>query len=323
MRVVVAYSAQRQDPDTDLTEVVACLESALLTLGHTPLPVALGMDLTQFLADLKAARPDVIWNLCEEASGRAGRELHAAALLELQDVPVTGTPAVALALTLDKGLCRHVLSANGVPVPTAVRVTQPDVLPADLPLPAIVKPACQDGSVGIHRDSVAATRAEVLAAVQRLADDGLLPALVERFVDGRELNVLLLGPTGGPVERVAIGEINYDALPAGEPRILTYAGKWEETSAAFLQTPSHYPAVVDDALRTRLHDLGTRAFSALHLAGYARLDVRLDADGQPWVIDVNPNPDLSPGAGLQRALPGLGMSFPEFVAGQLAWARVR
>ncbi len=323
MRVAIAYSAQRHTPDTDLTAVVEALASALATLGHTPTAVPLGMDIAKFMAELAEARPEVIWNLCEEASGRAGRELHAAALLELQDVPVTGTPASALALCLDKGLCRDVLQAHGVPVPEAVRVDRPGPLPARVPLPAIVKPACQDGSVGIDRDSVGHTRAAVEAAVQRLVEADLLPALVERFVAGRELNVLLLGPRGGPVQHVAVGEITFDELPTGEPQILTYAGKWDEASDAFLRTPSRYPAQVDAALRARLQDLGTQAFACLHLAGYARLDVRVDAQGQPFVVDVNANPDVSPGAGLQRALPGLGLTFADFVALQLQWAYVR
>ena len=96
-----------------------------------------------------------------------------------------------------------------------------------------------------------------------------------------------------------------------------------EASDAFLRTPSRYPAQVDAALRARLQDLGTQAFACLHLAGYARLDVRVDAQGQPFVVDVNANPDVSPGAGLQRALPGLGLTFADFVALQLQWAYVR
>lgn len=323
MRVTVAYSAQRQTPDTDLTEPVEALLQALRSLGHEGVAVPLGRDVPDFLRDLAHSGPDVIWNLCEEASGRAGRELHAAALLELQDVPVTGSPASTLALCLDKGLCRHVLAAHGVPVPEAVRVERQGQRLGEVPLPAIVKPACQDGSVGIHSDSVGHTRGEVEAAVARLEREGLLPALVERFIDGRELNVLLLGPLGGPPVHVAVGEIAFDDLPPDQPRILTYDGKWHEDSPAFLLTPSRYPAVVDDALRQRLHDLGRKAFAGLHLAGYARLDVRVDGQGQPFVVDVNANPDVSPGAGLQRALPGLGLTFAQFVALQLTFATIR
>jgi D-alanine-D-alanine ligase len=323
MRVTIAYSAQRLTPDTDLTGPVQALEAAVLALGHQVASVPLGMDVPGFLRDLADSRPDVIWNLCEEASGRPGRELHAAALLELQDVPVTGSPASTLALCLDKGLCRHVLAAHGVPVPEAVRVDRPGQRLGELPLPAIVKPACQDGSVGIHRDSVGQTRSQVEAAVRRLETEGLLPALIERYIDGRELNVLLLGPLGGPVVQMAVGEIAFGDLPPDEPHILTYDGKWHEDSEAFLRTPSQYPAVVDPDLLRALHELGHRAFAGLHLSGYARLDVRVDGQGQPYVVDVNANPDVSPGAGLQRALPGLGLTFQDFVALQLSFATIR
>lgn len=196
-------------------------------------------------------------------------------------------------------------------------------VPRDVPLPAIVKPACQDGSVGIDRDSVCADRAAVESAVARLGDQGLLPALVEGYVDGRELNVLLLGPAAGPLAHVAIGEIDLSAVPAGAPRVLTYAGKWHPDSDEFLRTPSHYPADITPQLADRVREIGEHAFAALHLSGYARLDLRVDAEGRCFVIDVNGNPDISPGAGLQRALPTLGLSFADFVALQLQWAWVR
>jgi D-alanine-D-alanine ligase len=323
MRVAIAYSAQRQTPDTDLTETVEALQHAIAALGHQALPMPLGYDSASFLSQLKALQPDVCWNLCEEASGRAGRELHAAALVELGDAPVTGTSAATLSLCLDKSIVRHVLRGAGVAVPDAVLVEGGGELPQSIPLPAIVKPACQDGSVGIDRDSVGHDRAAVLRAVERLHKSGWGPALVEQYIEGRELNVLLLGPAGGPVAHVALGEIELDGLPEGEPRILTYAGKWEPDSDAYQKTPARYPANVDAELAERLRAMGERVFRALKLSGYARMDVRVAADGNCYVIDVNGNPDISPDAGLQRALPSLGLDFPQFVALQLGWAHVR
>lgn len=323
MRVAVAYSAQRDTLDTDLSETVAGLSQALTTLGHEAVPVPLGYDIAAFWQTLAASRADAVWNLCEEAGGRPGRELHAAALLELSDRPVTGTGAQALALCLDKPVCRAVLSAAGVPVAEAALVGVDGVVPPRVPLPCIVKPASQDASVGIDRDSVCQTRAQVDAAIVRLHAGGLLPALCERYIEGRELTVLLLGPGGAAPQHIAFGEVDFEELPSGEPRILTYAGKWHTDSEAFLKTPCVYPAQVDDTLATRLRLVGHLAFQALGLSGFARLDVRVDAAGRPWVIDVNGNPDITPGAGLQRALPTLGLNFPAFVALQLRWAAVR
>lgn len=324
MKVAIAWSCQRDTPDTDLRPTVEALAGALRALGREPVSVPLGLDAAAFLRDIAAAGADVVWNLCEEASGRPGRELHAAALVELGDLPVTGTSAAALALCLDKVVCRAVLAAAGVQLAAAVCMRDLDgPLPDALPLPAIVKPACQDGSVGIDRGSVCYSRSEVAAALARLEAADLLPALVEQYIDGREVSLLMLGPAAGPIHHWAFGEIDLSSVPDGEPRILTYAGKWQPDSAEYLRTPSHYPASIEPALGERLREAGARAFSALGLAGYARVDFRIAADGQCFAIDVNGNPDISPDAGLQRALPTLGLTFAEFVDLQLGWARVR
>ena len=323
MRVVIAFSAQRGDPDTDLHAAVAHLAHAVTRLGHRALPVPLGLDIQAFWQELRAAQPDAIWNLCEEASGRPGRELHAAALLELLDVPVTATAAVELALCLDKARARVLLAAAGATVPDAVRVAVGQAMPDVVPLPAIVKPTSQDGSAGIDARSVVHSLAEARAAVVRLHAQGLGDALVEAYIPGREINALLLGPAGGPIHHMALGEIDFSAVAVGQPSILTWAAKWQEDSAEFLSTPVRYPAQVDDALRARIALLADRAYAALGLAGYARMDLRVDERGQPFIIDVNPNPDLSPDAGLVRALPALGLSFDDFVALQLQWARIK
>ncbi len=323
MRVAIAFSAQRDDPDTDLHAAVAHLADALTALGHTPVPVPLGLDVLAFWQALRAAAPDVIWNLCEEASGRPGRELHAAALLELLDVPVTATAAAELALCLDKSRSRVLLAAAGAAVPAAVRVAVGQPLPDVVPLPAIVKPTSQDGSAGIDAQSVVHTRAQAHAAVARLHASGLGDALVEAYIAGRELNALLLGPAGGPIRHLALGEVDFSQLPPDQPSILTWAAKWQEDSAVYKRTPVQYPADVAPQLRAKIAELAERAFAALGLAGYARLDLRVDAAGEPFIIDVNPNPDLSPDAGLVRALPGAGLQFGDFVALQLQWARVK
>jgi D-alanine-D-alanine ligase len=323
MRVAIAFSDQRGDPDTDLHATVAQLALAIERLGHVALAVPLGMNVHAFWLALQDARPEMIWNLCEEASGRPGRELHAAALLELMDVPVTGTAAAELALCLDKSRARVLLAAAGATVPDAVRIGVGQAIPQHLPLPAIVKPTSQDGSAGIDAQSVVESHAEAASAVSRLHAQGLGDALVEAFIPGRELNALLLGPPGGPICHMALGEIDFSAVAPGQPQILTWAAKWQEDSAEFLTTPVVYPADVDAALRGRIALLASRAYAALGLAGYARLDLRVDAHGEPYIIDVNPNPDLAPGAGVSRALPALGLTFDDFIALQLQWARTK
>jgi len=131
---------------------------------------------------------------------------------------------------------------------------------------------------------------------------------------------LLLGKPGKPPQKIAFGEIDLSGVTKGRPKILTYAGKWDPSSPEFQQTPSHYPATLDLNLQAQLQQMAGLAARALGLSGYARLDVRVDERGDAWAIDVNPSPDLSPDAGVQRALPTIGLTFADFVALQVQWA---
>ena len=162
-----------------------------------------------------------------------------------------------------------------------------------------------EGSV-VHDLASASERARAVAA--RFG-----AALVEELIDGREIQVAMLGRRGQQPELLSMGEIDYGALPEGVPHILTYAAKWEERSESYLGTPAiparPLPARVEGAVR----DIAVRAWIALGLAGYARVDLRVHAERGPFVIDVNPNPDLSDGAGLSLAARRSGMTYDQLV----------
>ena len=292
----------------DIAGALASLGHAVETLAIPPGPAH--ASVARVVGALAARPPDVVFNLCESLAGDTRHEPVLPALLDLAGLRYTGSPAAALALALAKDLTKRVLVGAGVPTPEAVAIAPGrDPAPAAALLPAIVKPAREDASNGISHRSVVQSRAQLAAQVAEIHARFGQPALVERFIDGREVYVSLVGH---PPVALPMHEIDF-ALPAGRPRIVTYAGKWDKRSADYRgTTPTR--AVLDERVRARCESAARAAFEALGLRDYARIDLRIDAAGNPFVIDVNPNCDLSRGAGVARAASYGGLSYADLIA---------
>ncbi|MSP61111.1 MAG: ATP-grasp domain-containing protein [Myxococcales bacterium] len=283
---------------------------ALARRGHHP--VVDGLDcagIGRLIRLLSDDPPDVVFNLCESLRTDARHEVVLPALLDLMGVPYTGSGPVALGIALRKDRAKALLRDSGVPTPDAVTLTSV-AGECGLPFPLIVKPTREDASVGISSASVVHDRAALDAAVAHVVHALHQPALVERFIEGRELYVSLLG--NDPPSALPMHEIDFTDLPAGLPRIVSYSGKWDPTSPEFLGTrPTR--CFLSDAVRLRVERAAQSAFKALDLADYGRVDVRLAADDTPYVIDVNPNCDLTDGAGFSRAGGYSGLSYEQLV----------
>ncbi len=270
-------------------------------------PVGVHGALDEVLAALETHRPDVVFNLLEAPLGRVDLDAHLAALLEWRGTPFTGNGSAALALCRRKDHTHAVLAAAGVPVPA---------VGARAGFPCFVKPAGEDGSAGIDAASICHDARERDAAVARLVAAGLGPAVIEAYLPGRELNVALWG-SDVPGGEAAVGEIVFG--PGVD--VLTWASKWDPESAEYARSPSVYPADVSSALRDAAVAAARAAARAVGARGYLRVDLRLDAAGLPHVIDVNPNPDVTPGAGLFRGVASAGWTWERFVRAQVACAR--
>jgi D-alanine-D-alanine ligase len=264
---------------------------------------------SEVLAAIGDHRPHVVFNLCEALGGDSRLEVHAAWLFERLGLPFTGSPYHALRHCLYKVEANQILARAGVRVPATVRVDCPDRIPK-VPFPVIVKPEREDGSIGIECSSVVYDMCSLRDRVACVIETLRQPAVVQRYVHGRELAVALLG---GPLPRVLPpGEIAFDGLPSGHPHILTFASKWDEGSAECRGTVP-VPAVLRPPELRRVVGIGRRAFEVLGLRDYGRVDVRLDERGVPYVIDVNPNCDLSEHGGLALAAGRGGLSYAGLV----------
>lgn len=322
MRVAIvvdgaALESRGGDEDVAIHSVgiaAEAVEAALGRAGHAPRVVLLPSEPTALLsAGLSLAHEsDAIFNLAESLGRASEGEIAAAWLAALTGLPVTGAPPRALSICLDKPLTRAALAAEGLPIPEGRVVRRGNESLEGLKLPAIVKPAAQDASHGIDEGSVvhdlasASQRARAVAA--RFG-----AALVEELVEGREIQVAMLGRLGERPALLPYGEIDYGALPQGAPHILTYAAKWDEQSESYLRTPAIAARPLLASVEEKIRDIAGCAWISLGLAGYARVDLRIDAERGPFVIDVNPNPDLSVGAGLSLAAGRAGMTHDQLV----------
>jgi D-alanine-D-alanine ligase len=243
-------------------------------------------------------RPDVIFNLCEAPLGQPRLEAHAAALLEWIGVPFTGSGSETLTLCRRKDLVNAVLAGSGVAVPrTGV-------------YPCIVKPADEDGSAGINAESVCEDDLEVARARARWRG----ATVVQEFLPGREFAISVWGHS--EPEHISIGETRFrNAL-----RLITYSAKWDVESADFADTPLDYDTEIEDGLRTALTNEVRKTWQVVGARGYLRVDLRCDAAGRPYVLDVNPNPELGPGVGICRAVQEAGWSWKNLVHRQVEWA---
>ncbi|HUG38929.1 MAG TPA: hypothetical protein VMM12_00505 [Longimicrobiales bacterium] len=302
MRIAVAYDRAADEggtPDTvAVLEAVHATVNALSRADHAAFPIAASAPLERFFARLTGV--DVVFNLVESLGGRAADEPRVAALMELTGKPVTGAPSETLALCRRKDRVNTLLAAAAVPIP-AWTLARPGDAPAWDAFPAIVKPAGEDGSVGIHEQSIVEDALELRAALARSPGD----AILQRFVGGRELNVGILGDVVLPV-----AEIEF----SGAQRLVTYAAKWEAGSAADLGTRPVCPARIPEAMADEARDIARRAWAALAGRGYGRVDLRADEDGHLHLLEVNPNPDLAPDAGLARMAAAAGCTYDGLIA---------
>jgi D-alanine-D-alanine ligase len=285
--------------------VVREIERALVEIGHEPVRLGVDIPIERSVAAVRAAGPDVIFNLCEGFCGRSSGEVAVAGLFELLEIPYTGSDPVALALGLNKGRTKEILSYHGVATPNHVILPDRDFAwEDDLDFPLIVKPAREDASLGITRHSVVKDLAELREQVELVTARYRQPALVEEYVNGREFNVTVIG--NDPPEVMPLSEIDFSGLPRGIPRIVTHEAKWEEESDEYKGTVAVCPARVEEETAAEIATAALAAYRLIGCRDYARVDIRLSRRKKPYVLEVNPNPDLSMDAGVVRAAKARG-----------------
>ncbi len=299
--------------ESAVADEVAAVELALRELGYSAFATAI-----RYFSELQTAlltySPDLVFNLCEGLNGHSAFESHIAAILELQGIPFTGNQSLTLSLARNKNLAKMIMRSSGILTPDWICCKEiPRRLPKGLHFPLICKPACEDASLGILSDAVVHDFPGLIRKLDKLLPDYSQEGiLVEEFIPGREFNVALLPEVSG-IRALPPAEIDFSGLKNDQQKIVSYSAKWLEDDELYRNTPSFCPTDLPQSLKSGLQDIALSVHQALEANSYGRVDIRLDEKGRIFVLEYNPNPDITPGAGFSKALDAGNIPYPEFV----------
>jgi D-alanine-D-alanine ligase len=307
MKIAVAYNDDlhlkthlNETEKLGEAEVIDTAREIAELLGAQLVPVE--GDLAASLRELRTY--DVVVNLCEGVLGHPHWEKNFALALEMLGIPHTSCEPIALGICTDKKLVKRILLADGIATPRFWHGEKGGVW--------IVKPSREDAGIGIDAASVVSSVSEIEARVKYVEETYRQPALVEEFIDGRELNQAIYFTAEGAVV-LPPGEIVFDDELATNERVVGWKAKWAGGSREDRGTDNRTPALIDDTLRREVANVCLRAVSVLSLRGYVRFDLRQSQTGQLWIVDINPNPDIGRGSGFRKALDAAGITFADFL----------
>jgi D-alanine-D-alanine ligase len=315
MRIVVLHASDAVEPPVD--PVLGQVREALAAAGHDASLLSVDHDLTQTVRALTEKKPELVFNLAESYSGRSALESSIAGLLNLLDLRYTGSSPAGLMLAGDKSISTKMLRANGIKTPDSSTLFRGAMESADkMHFPLIVKPPQEDASLGITGQSVVKDLQELFAQLDHLHTEYSSPILVEEFIDGREFYLGVLG--NQQPQPLPVVEMDFTGFPPDKPRIASWAAKWgddgEGSGAEFAGTKSVLPDDLDEGLVEKMNAVALDAFKALRLRDYARVDMRVRADGEVYVLEINPNCYLERESEFARAAAKAGIEYNALVA---------
>ncbi len=318
-----AASGGWQESDAGILKEVQAVRDALQDLGLPEREAGI-LSLAELPAVLAEGDESVVFNLVERLNGCECDFNHVPAVCRAFGRPCTGNDTDAMMLTFDKWLTKCRLREAGLLVPEGVLWHPGAPAPALPAPPLIVKPVRADGSEGISPESVLADSDPDLArrAAELVHRRFCQAALIEQFVEGRELNVSVMERDGAP-HVLPVSEIDFSLYPPEWPHIVDYEIKWNPGTLGGIESPRRVPAPIDAETRRRVEGAACRAWRAVGCRDYARFDFRLGTDGRLFLLEANANPDLSPMAGFPASLKAAGIPFPAFVAAMVGNAAYR
>lgn len=319
---VSVYSIYNGKPDSEKSSVVDLSEYSfadqinnikeILSEEYSVVETfAVYRNITNFISKLKEFNPDAIVNFIESVEGITNYEYCVAGLFELMDIQFTGNISSTLGNCLNKERTKILLSSYGIVTPR-FEVLEPkqNITPKSINLnfPIIMKLDEEDASIGISEYSVVKNFNELKKHYKFLSETYNKKILLEEYIEGREINVAILN---GKV--LPLSEIDFTGLREDLPKIVTYEGKWIEGSEYYNFTRPICPAKLNKKVKSKIEKIALRAYTVMNCRDYARVDIRLSKENIPYVIEVNPNPDISPDSGFVRAANAEGITYNELL----------
>ncbi len=286
---------------------------ALGKLGHEPSYHILD-GRSQSLLGLAKCGADLIFNLTESYAGDNTKEMQVTAFLDMLDIPYTGAGPHANILAQDKAIAKKMFAFHGIQSPyfaTAYRGTIDHA--HDISFPLIVKPTSEDGSIGIDAAAVVTSVKELMERLSYIQTEFDSPALIEEYIEGREIYAAILGSYENAYA-LPLVELDLSKLPKGVPRIASQEVKFEKDTEAYKLTKSAIAEDLDEETVTKLSEIALKAYRAVKLRDYGRIDMRISSKGEVYVIEANPNPWLSSGQEFAMAAKKSGLSYTQMIA---------
>jgi D-alanine-D-alanine ligase len=303
------------EPWETVEEEMQLIQRSLSEHGHTVAMINIRDNFDTMLDAIRTHKPDVVMNLVEFFRDDAELEHDVPALYELLDVEYTGNRPLALSLCQKKPQAKALLAAHGLPVPRGVVIESIDAAQnLDLKFPIIVKPAFDDASGGIDSGSVVHDRPALLARITKMLNEHKQAALVEEYIEGREIHCAILGDRPLPLYEMQFKGAN-DEHGKPLPKIITYRAKWDPYSRDHHAVQGVCPVPdLDPALARSIEEVAMRAYRALGCRDYARVDMRVDSTtNQPYILEVNPNPDLAESCAFSASAYASGRTYAQMI----------
>lgn len=286
---------------------------ALEKLGHEPFYYVLD-GRPQTLVSLAKCGADLIFNLTESYAGDDTKEMNIAAYMDLLGLKYTGGGPHALFLAQDKAVAKKLFAFHGIKTPYFATAYRGRIDHAhDIAFPLIVKPMQEDGSIGIDADAVVDSVKELMERVEYIQDEFDSPALIEEYIEGREIYAAILGSYES-AQSLPLVELDLSKLPKGTPKIASYDVKFEKDTEAHRLTKSHIATDLDEETAAHLSETALGAYRAVKLRDYGRIDMRLSKKGEVYVIEANPNPWLASGQEFAMAAKESGRSYTQMIS---------
>ena len=290
-------NAEFDHPDT-----IGVIEQAIRAGGHEVVRFGNARALLERLDELKQV--DIVFNIAEGFEGR-NRESQVPIILEMMRVPFVGADGLTLGMTLDKIITKKILIAEGIPTPRFVEIADPEKSwRIDLGYPLIVKPRYEGSSKGLRKSSLVATPDELARQARWVIETYHQPALVEEFIEGKEVTVAIIGndpPVAQPIAQIQIE----GALELGR---LFYTFDHIRSGADYI-----CPAPIDEGLRKELEAVALKTYQAVECRDFGRVDIRVDRSGRPFVLEINPLPSLSTEDVFMCVAKALGVSYETII----------
>ncbi len=298
------------------------MAAKLCKSGLEAYPLNIFDNLGILLKDIRKNKPDVIFNFMELYRENSRLEMNLVGMLELLGTPYTGAPPMALANCQSKVLAKRILNSYGIRTANFILIKKSmKNYKHNLKFPLIIKPAFEDASVGIENNSIVENTKALRERVEYILTVFQQPALVEEFIEGRELNVAVMGdkePFALP-----ISEIDFTEMPEHLYNIVSYQAKWDPNHEAYHKTIPSCPAILPKRVEKKAKEIAVEAFKIMGCRDYARIDMRLSHNNELYVLEVNPNPDLTESAGFMRSAEAAGIGYVGALKKIISFAKLR